>query len=81
MDKIKRYLALADQVFQIAESAVPAKTKYELIFSADLSRALGQLYALDYYDPDLSYEEDVAAYVMVLHEKCAEFRQIVGNGP
>ena len=67
MDKIRRYLTLADQVFQIAESDVPAKTKYELIFSDELSRSLGQLFSLDYYNPDTSYEDDIAAYVTALH--------------
>jgi hypothetical protein len=80
MDKITRYLALADQVFQIAESAASAETKYDLIFSGELSSSLGQLFSLDYYDPDTSYEDDVAAYVTALHAKCSEFRQIVGRG-
>jgi len=80
MDKIRRYLALADQVFQIAESDAAAKTKYELVFSEELSRSLGQIFNLDYYDPDTSYEDDVAAYVTALHAKCSELRQIVGNG-
>ena len=79
MDKIRRYLALADQMFQIAVSEVPAQTKYELIFSDDLSRSLGHLFKLDYYDPDTSYEEDVQAYVTALRAKCSELRQIVGN--
>ena len=79
MDKIRRYLALADQVFQIAESEAPAETKYELVFSDDLSRSLGQIFGLDYYDPDTSYEEDVQAYVTALRAKCAELRQIVGD--
>lgn len=76
MDKISRYLAIADQVFQIAESDAAAETKYELIFSEDGSRALGQIFQLDYYDPDTSYEEDVQAYVAALREKCAELRKI-----
>ena len=79
MGKIMRYLRLAEEVFQIAESEVPAKTKYKLIFSKDLSQSLGQLFPLDYYDPDTSYEDDIQAYVTALHEQCAEFRQIVGN--
>ena len=79
MDKITRYLRLAEEVFLVAESEVPAKTKYELIFSQELSRSLDQLFVLDYYDPDTSYEEDIAAYITALHEKCAEFRQIIGN--
>jgi hypothetical protein len=76
MDKIKDYLALADQVFQIADSNASGETKYELIFSDDLSRALGRIFRLDYYDPDASYEEDVQAYVSALRSKCAELRQI-----
>lgn len=78
MDKIKRYLSIADQVFQIAESAASAETKYELIFSEEGSRALGRIFQLDYYDPDTSYEEDVQAYVSALHAKCAELRKITG---
>ena len=76
LDKIGRYLVLSDQVFQIAESDVSAETKYDLIFSEDLSRALGQIFGLDYYDPDTSYEEDVGAYVAALREKCTELRKI-----
>jgi hypothetical protein len=76
LDKIGRYLALADQVFQIAESGASAETKYEIIFSEDLSRSLGQIFRLDYYDPDTSYEEDVATYVAALREKCSELRKI-----
>jgi hypothetical protein len=81
MDKIARFLALADQVFQIAESEADPETKYDLIFSEDLGpRALGQIFRLDYYDPDTSYEEDVGAYVAALREKCSELRKIVGRG-
>lgn len=76
LDKIARYLGLADQVFQIAESEASGETKYQLIFSEDLSQALGQLFRLDFYDPDTSYEEDVGAYVLALREKCSELRKI-----
>jgi len=76
LDKIKRYLAIADQVFQIAASDAAAETKYELIFSEEGSLALGRIFQLDYYDPDTSYEEDIQAYVAALHAKCAELRKI-----
>lgn len=79
MDKIGRYLVLADQVFQIAASAASAETKYDLIFSEDLSRALGLIFRLEYADPDGSYEEDVAAYVAALRANCTELRKI-GSG-
>lgn len=78
MDKIRRYLSLADQVLQIAASDAAAATKYELIFSEEGSRALGRIFQLDYYDPDTSYEEDVQAYVEALRVKCAELRKIDG---
>lgn len=78
MDKINRYLALADQVFLIADSKTSAETKYDLIFSDELSRALGLMFPLDYYDPDTSYEEDVQAYVSALRLKCDELRLIEG---
>jgi hypothetical protein len=80
MDKISRYLRIAEDAFQIADSAVSAKTKYTLIFDGGLCRTLDQIFSLDYVDPDTSYEDDVAAYVTALHAKCAELRQIVGNG-
>lgn len=80
MDKIRRYLALADQALQIADSDAAPEIKYELIFSEDLSHELGQTFPLDYYDPDLTYEEDVQAYVSALREKCAELRKIVSAG-
>ena len=80
MDKIRRYLALADQVFQIANSEATAEIKYELIFSEVLSCALSQIFRLDYYCPDTSCEEDVQAYVVALREKCAELRKIVSAG-
>jgi hypothetical protein len=78
MDKIASYLRLADEVFQIADSAASTEIKYELIFDGGLCRSLAQIFRLDYYDPDTSYEDDVAAYVAALDAKCSELRQIVG---
>ena len=80
MAKIASYLALADQVFQIADSDAAPDLKYDLIFSPELSSALWDIFPLSYYDPDTTYEEDVAAYVSALREKCAELRKI-GDGP
>ena len=80
MDKIRRYLALADQVFQIADSDAAPEIKYELIFSEYLNRTLSQIFRLDYYDPDTSCEEDVQAYVSALRDKCAELRKVVSAG-
>jgi hypothetical protein len=79
MEKIVRYLALAESVFHIADSGASAETKYELIFSDDLGLALAKIFSLDYYNPDTSYEEDIAAYVTALRAKCDELRKITGD--
>ena len=76
MDKIARYLELAGQMMQIAESDASAETKYDLIFGGGLSRGLAQIFRPEYCDPDTSYEEDVQAYVSALREKCDDLRRI-----
>jgi hypothetical protein len=79
-DKIARFLDLADEIFRVADSAASAETKYELVFSDELGpRTLSQIVPLDYYDPDTSYEEDIAAYVAALREKCGDLREIAGT--
>lgn len=76
-EKIVRYLALAGEVFRIADSSATAETKYDLIFSNELSCSLADLFKLDYYDPDTSYEDDIAAYVGALREKCDDLRRVI----
>ena len=75
LDNVARYLALAEGVFQIADSDASDETKYELIFSDELSRSLAKIFSLDYYDPDTSYGEDVAAYVSALRAKCSDLQK------
>ena len=58
--KIARYLALADQVFQIANSNASDKTKYNLIFSDDSEPCTSaDVSARAYHDPH-SDADDVA---------------------
>lgn len=77
--KIHRYLALADQVFQVAASDASAETKYDLVFSEDLSRAMAKIFILDFYDPDTTYEEDLVAYVSALRNKCHDLRKVLAS--
>ena len=74
--QIACYLALADRVFQVADSDADAETKYDQIFSAELSIALHNIFPLSYYDPDTTCEADVRAFVSALREQCAELRKI-----
>ena len=80
-DKIRRCLALADRVFQVDASDASDETKYDLVFSDDLSRALDQLFRIDYCDPDSSYAYDLQACVGALRSKCGELRRVLGPGP
>ena len=46
--------------------------KYDLIFSPEISQTIHELVHLDYYDPDMDYEDDVRAFVDVVAEKRSE---------
>ena len=77
---MRKFVGLAAQAVAIRdcdERAVSWKTKYDLIFSEDLSRAVFKLVRLDYCDPDTSYEDDVRAFVSALEDKAAELRDVL----
>lgn len=47
------------KAYKIFESDLDWNTKYDLIFSADVSRKV----KFEYYDPDTDYEDDVKAFM------------------
>ncbi len=49
---------------KIIASDLPWNEKYNMIFSDEVS---GQ-FSLDYYDPDMDYEDDVRAFMSALEE-------------
>jgi hypothetical protein len=69
MKNYDEWFALAERVFKIASSDVEDATKFDLIFADGLRRRLNELRPLEYYDPDGSYAEDVAAYTAALQRQ------------
>lgn len=64
-EKIRQFVFLAAQTEQIAsDSRLTGEQKYNKIFSPSISGRLSRTGLMpSYYDPDSSYEEDVAAFV------------------
>lgn len=60
---------LYSQAIEIFESDMLWETKYDLIFSENLSGEVFRLIRMDYYDPDTSYEEDVTAFIQAFKDK------------
>lgn len=66
---------LNQEANRIFESKADWETKYELIFSASISRKVFEQVRLDYYDPDTSYEEDVVAFMEAFNKKMARLEE------
>jgi hypothetical protein len=82
IEKIKEFVKLADEIRKIHDhEGALWETKYNLIFSDDLSGRIASLgiSLTDYWDPDTSYEEDVKAYVQAVMVKADELRGLVND--
>ena len=44
------------------------KEKYDLIFSDNISKKIHNIIDLDYYNPDMDYEDDVSAFMSALND-------------
>ena len=66
---MEKLLELHDNATQIVNSDLSWEAKYDLIFSANLSRKVFDIaIGFDYYDPDTTYEEDVMAFYYAFTE-------------
>ncbi len=64
---------------RIANSDAEWKTKFDVIFSEDLSLRVWNLDpGFDYRDPDTTYEEDVQAFVNALQERVDDLEKTLG---
>lgn len=76
MERFKKFIDLTDKAIEIYESEASWKIKYELIFSPEISRAIGETNVrFDYEDPDGSYQDDVESFVYAVREKAEELRK------
>jgi hypothetical protein len=77
MERFKEFISLADKAVAICDSNASWKTKYELVFSPEISQAIYEtnVELNDYYDPDTTYQEDVMAFVSAVKAKADEVRE------
>lgn len=79
LERIREYLTLFEEAKVIFDSEADWETKYDLIFSDQVSTPMNKLFRLDYYDPDTTYEEDLTAWFRAAEEKADELYKIVGT--
>ena len=77
----REFVRLADQALAIRNSDASWETKYNLIFSNEISRAIQDTgIEFDYCDPDTTYEEDVRAFVDAVEARAVEVRKACDDG-
>lgn len=77
LERIREYLDLFEEARVIYESDATWETKYDLIFSDQISKPMNKLFRLDYYDPDTTYEEDLTAWFRAAEDKVDDLSKIV----
>jgi len=76
----RTFIQISREAREIANSEADWETKYDLIFSADISQTIFFLgISFDYCDPDSSYEEDVMAYVNAINAKSDELEKTLAR--
>lgn len=81
-DTILEMARLRDRAVRIVDSDASWETKFEFVFSKDLSRKVWEIDPhFDYYDPDTTYEDDVRAFVDALQERVAELEKTFMANP
>lgn len=79
MKRFKEFISLAEKAIAIYDSSASWETKYDLIFSPEVSGAIATTIHLSWYDPDTSYQEDVTAYISAVKVKSEEIQKGLGN--
>lgn len=78
----RTFVRLADTAAAIMASDAPWRTKYDLIFSDEVSCAMRNTGLMpDYHDPDTSSEEDVRAFVRAVQRQADELRPVLQAVP
>jgi hypothetical protein len=75
MERFKKFIELADRAVAISESDASWETKYDMIFSPEISRAIYETNVdFDWCDPDADYVDDVLAFVFAVKAKADDIR-------
>ena len=77
MENILKFIRLTKLAEKIVKSDLDWETKYDLIFSDQISKKISETNInFEHHDPDTSYEDDVKSYVNSLTEKSLELQQL-----
>ena len=78
LTNIKEFLGLVEIAHEVAASCeLEWHQKYNLIFSSKISARISELgFAIEWFDPDGSYEDDIFAYLRGLERKRGEIRRV-----
>lgn len=73
----KEFIRLAHKAQAIADSLASWKTKYESIFSDEISGAIRKTkIPIIYYYPDSTYEDDVRTFVRAVMDKAEDLEKL-----
>jgi hypothetical protein len=77
IEKLQEFIDLFCYLESVVESDLGWETKYRLVFNQACSGQIREMVALDYYDPDEGYEQDVMAFYRAVRERADEFKRVV----
>ena len=78
-DAHREFICLAREAQRICDTDATWETKYELVFSDEMSIRMEELIDFDWCDPDTSYEEDVLAFCRAATEKADDIELALGS--
>ncbi len=70
------FLTLSQYAITVADSDASWETKFNIIFSDDVSAKLIRMIQLEWCDPDESWQDDVMAFIEALRDKRSELEGI-----
>jgi hypothetical protein len=80
VERFQKFVSLVDKAVIIFESDASWKTKYEMIFSPEISQAIYETNVdFNHYDPDMDYQDDVVAFVCAVRVKADELRPCLSS--
>ena len=79
-EKLREFVALAREADRISKSDASWETKYEIVFSEEISLRMEDL-GFNWDDPDTSYELDVLAFCHAAMEKADDIERAIGVHP
>jgi hypothetical protein len=74
-EKYRQFVRLAREAQRICDTDASWETKYDLIFSEDISTRMRDILDVEYYDPDTSYQEDVRAFCAAMTAKADDLER------